>query len=69
MYIKKLYPFLNSLTEAVLIIQKPPCENNECYKLKKQKISSKASPCFILMEVYPRSSDSSGHEFLLAKLI
>ena len=65
MYIKKLYPFLNSFFQAVLIILKQPHENHE---LKKQEVLSKASLCFILMDVYQRSNDSSDDEFLLTKL-
>ena len=52
----------------MLITLKPPHENDECHELKKQKVLSKASLCFILMDVYQRSNDSSDHEFLLAKL-
>ena len=50
---------------------KPLHKNNECRELKKnkkQKVSSKASLCFILTEVYQRSNDSSDNEFLLTKL-
>ena len=43
-------------------------KTNECHELKKQEVLSKAFPCFILMDVYQRSNDSSDHEFLLAKL-
>ena len=68
MYIEKRYPFLNSLFWAVLIISKTPHDDNECYQLKKQEVLSKASLCFILMVVYPRSSDLSDHEFLLENL-
>ena len=50
----------------MLIILKPPDENNECHELKKTE--SVKSLCFILMDVYQRSNDSSDHEFLLAKL-
>ena len=52
----------------MLITWKPPHENNQCHELKKQQVLSKASLCFILMDVYQRSNDSSDHEFLLAKL-
>ena len=41
---------------------------NECHELKKQKVSSKASLYFILMDVYQRSDDLSDHEFLLIKV-
>ena len=50
----------------MLIILKPPHENNECHELK--KTGSVTFVCFILMDVYQRSNDSSDHEFLLAKL-
>ena len=52
----------------MLKILKPPHENKECHELKKQEVLSKASLCFILMDVYQRSNDSPDHEFLLAKL-
>ena len=52
----------------MLIILKQPHENNECHELKKQDVLSKASLCFILVDVYQWSNDSSDHEFLLAKL-
>ena len=52
----------------MLIILKPPHENKECHELKKQELLSKASLCFILMDVYQRSNDLSDHEFLQAKL-
>ena len=52
----------------MLIILKPPDENNECHELKKQEMLSKLSLFFILMNVYQRSNDSSDHELLLAKL-
>ena len=37
-------------------------------ELKKQKVLSKASLCFIMMDVYARSNDTFDHESLLAKL-
>ena len=52
----------------MLIILKPPHENNECHEFKKQEVLSKSSFCFMLMYVYQRSSDSCDHEFLLTKL-
>ena len=52
----------------MLIILKPPQENNECRELKEQKVLSKASLCFISMDFYQRSNDSSDYEFLLGKL-
>ena len=52
----------------MLIILKPPHENNECHELKKQEVLSKASLCFILIDVYQLYNDSSDHEFLLVKL-
>ena len=52
----------------MLIILKPAHEYNECHELKKHEVLSKVSLCFILMDVYQPSSDSSNHEFLLAKL-
>ena len=36
--------------------------------MKKQNVSSKASVCFILTDVYELSNDSSDYEFLRAKL-
>ena len=68
MYIEKIYPFLNSFFQTVLIILKPPHENNECHELKTQEVLRKASLCFVLMDVYQLSNDSSDHEFLLGKL-
>ena len=51
-----------------MIILKPSHENNECHELKKEEMLSKASLCFILMDVYQRFNDSSDHVFLLAKM-
>ena len=68
MDIEKLHLFLNFFSEEFLIIWKPPHESNECHELKKKKVSSKASLCFMLTDVYLRSNDPSDHEFLLTKL-
>ena len=43
-------------------------ETYESHKLKNQNVSSKASRSYTLMDAYPRSNDSSDHEFLFVKL-
>ena len=54
MYIEKIYPFLNCFFLNSDDNIKPRHENNECHELKKQGVLSKASLCFILMDVYQR---------------
>ena len=67
MFIEKLCSFPSSLLYGVLIIQKSTYDNR-CHKLERENVSSKVSLCLTLMDVYPRSSDSFSHEYLLAKL-
>ena len=56
MCIEKFFPFFNSFFL------------NSANNIKKQEVLSKASLCFILMDIYQQSNYSSDHEFLLAKL-